>query len=121
PQFTAYHFESMTKKSEGIEKFELRLQDPDSIDAKNYRYFHTKWRDALATDADKYYVEDGFIPAADMARTPTGAGKPRILLTMYGWNESGGGTTFPRAVARRYAELGYDTAVFFAAGVHPSV
>jgi GT2 family glycosyltransferase/glycosyltransferase involved in cell wall biosynthesis/Flp pilus assembly protein TadD len=122
PRFTAFHFESMTKKSEGIEKFELRLQDPDSIDAKNYHYFHGKWGSFLQVDAARYYVEDGFMPAAQTstAQKQTPAGKPRILLTMYGWSESGGGTTFPRAVAKRYAELGYETAVFYAAGTHSS-
>lgn len=123
PHFTALHFESMTKKSEGIEKFELRLQDPNSVDAKNYRYFHAKWDNVLEIDANKYYAEDGFIPAIlpEVEQPETSAGKPRILLTMYGWNESGGGTTFPRAVAKRYAALGYEVAVFFAAGTHPSV
>jgi glycosyltransferase involved in cell wall biosynthesis/ADP-heptose:LPS heptosyltransferase/2-polyprenyl-3-methyl-5-hydroxy-6-metoxy-1,4-benzoquinol methylase/Flp pilus assembly protein TadD len=43
-----------------------------------------------------------------------------ILFTMYGWNESGGGTTFPRSVAVRLASMGYDIAVFYAAGSHPS-
>ncbi len=120
----AYHFESMTKKNEGIEKFELRLQDPDSIDAKNYYYFHRKWDGVLIEDANSYYAEDGFIPPVSQhERTDQhkSTEKPRILMTMYGWKESGGGTTFPRAVARRYAALGYDTAVFYAAGVHSSV
>lgn len=117
PLFAAYHFESMTKKSEGIEKFELRLQDPNSIDAKNYFYFHEKWKGVLVTDADSYYTEDGLLPANTGEQS---TGHPRILMTMYGWRESGGGTTFPRAVARRYAALGYEVAVFYAAGIHPS-
>lgn len=46
--------------------------------------------------------------------------KPRIMLTMFGWNEAGGGTIFPKAVAKRFAERGYDVAVFYAAMDHPS-
>lgn len=126
PRFAAYHFESMTKKSEGIEKFELRLQDPNSIDAKNYHYFHEKWRGVLRVDADEYYAADGFVsPFPATAEKSTEhqrvEKKLRILMTMYGWNESGGGTTFPKAVAAHYAELGHEVAVFYAAGRHPSV
>lgn len=123
PRFSAYHFESMTKKSEGIEKFELRLQDPNSIDAKNYHYFHNKWRGVLRVDANDYYADDGFVqPKTSASDVPQRqAGKLRILMTMYGWNESGGGTTFPKAVALRYAELGYEVAVFYAAGKHDAI
>ncbi len=54
--------------------------------------------------------------------TPAGAGaSARILFTMYGWDEDGGGTMFPKAVARRLARLGYDVAVFYAAKIHPEV
>lgn len=38
----------------------------------------------------------------------------QILLVTYGWNESGGGTTFPKSVALELAERGYDVAVFYA-------
>lgn len=38
----------------------------------------------------------------------------RILLTTYGWRESGGGTTFPRAVALELTRRGYEVAVFYA-------
>ena len=40
-------------------------------------------------------------------------------MTMYGWTESGGGTTFPRAVAKALAKKGFDVSVFFAGGKHP--
>jgi glycosyltransferase involved in cell wall biosynthesis/ADP-heptose:LPS heptosyltransferase/2-polyprenyl-3-methyl-5-hydroxy-6-metoxy-1,4-benzoquinol methylase len=43
-----------------------------------------------------------------------------ILFTMYGWKESGGGTTFPRSVAKRLVTLGFDVTVFYAAGNHPT-
>lgn len=38
----------------------------------------------------------------------------KILLTMYGWNESGGGTTFPRAVALELVKRGHEVTVFYA-------
>jgi glycosyltransferase involved in cell wall biosynthesis/SAM-dependent methyltransferase len=40
--------------------------------------------------------------------------KPRVLFTMYGWNESGGGTTFPKSVVEELVSRGYDVGVFFA-------
>ncbi len=46
--------------------------------------------------------------------------RPRILLTMYGWNESGGGTTFPKSVALAFARRDYDVAVFYATAQHPA-
>lgn len=42
-----------------------------------------------------------------------------ILMTMYGWNESGGGTLLPKQLAIALAEKGYRVIVFFAAGEHP--
>lgn len=44
----------------------------------------------------------------------------RILITMYGWNDTGGGTMFPKAVAENLAENGYEVAVFYAAHDHPT-
>ena len=38
----------------------------------------------------------------------------RVLFTMYGWNESGGGTTFPKSVARELAARGNQVSVFYA-------
>ncbi len=38
----------------------------------------------------------------------------RVLFVMYGWNETGGGTTFPRALAIELARRGLDVSVFFA-------
>ncbi|MEQ8189710.1 MAG: glycosyltransferase, partial [Candidatus Eremiobacterota bacterium] len=45
--------------------------------------------------------------------------KTRILFTMYGWNETGGGTTFPRACAKKLANMGMDVAVFYGTANHP--
>lgn len=39
-----YHLESITKKSINLEKFELKIGDPNSIDFRNYQYFHNKWK-----------------------------------------------------------------------------
>ncbi|MGA2296552.1 MAG: glycosyltransferase [FCB group bacterium] len=50
----------------------------------------------------------------------TNRNKNKILFTMFGWNESGGGTTFPKALAQRLVEAGWDVAVFFAGGFHPT-
>ncbi|MDR3554920.1 MAG: glycosyltransferase, partial [Syntrophobacteraceae bacterium] len=45
----------------------------------------------------------------------------RILFTMVGWKESGGGTIHPRALALRLARMGHDVGVFYAAQKHPAV
>lgn len=39
---------------------------------------------------------------------------PKILFTMYGWDESGGGTTFPRSIALELVRRGHEVAVFYA-------
>ncbi|MDK9717030.1 MAG: glycosyltransferase [Trichlorobacter sp.] len=39
---------------------------------------------------------------------------PDILFVTYGWNETGGGTIFPRVVAEALAASGYRVSVFFA-------
>lgn len=41
--------------------------------------------------------------------------KKKILMTMYGWNEEGGGTQLPKAIAYSLAEQGNDVHVFYAA------
>src|SRR3712207_1894984 len=48
----------------------------------------------------------------------------RIILTSFGWNDSGGGTLVPRLVAKELARRGWDVTVFHAAvgrteGPHP--
>jgi glycosyltransferase involved in cell wall biosynthesis len=45
----------------------------------------------------------------------------RIVLTAFGWNDSGGGTTVPRVAAKELARRGWDVTVFHAAtGRDPS-
>jgi ADP-heptose:LPS heptosyltransferase/glycosyltransferase involved in cell wall biosynthesis len=52
---------------------------------------------------------------------PQGEGRVRVLFTMYGWNESGGGTTLPKAEAIEIAKKGIDIGVFYAGQNHSSV
>ncbi|MBM2813850.1 MAG: hypothetical protein HW421_612 [Ignavibacteria bacterium] len=202
PKVSAYHFESITKKLRGLEQFESFVRNPNGMDSRNNEYFLEKWQGFLFEDADKYYLEDGFlnlvsderiindyiqrvdfivnkikfyfnneqqnravrliqilfqttdininfsekgqlerIPGSQLENaerfitdseeqnqesqqiskpTPadkivTSTKKMKILFTMYGWNESGGGTTFPKSVAKRLNKKGYDVAVFYAA------
>lgn len=43
-------------------------------------------------------------------------GKPRrLMITAFGWNDSGGGTTVPRLTAKELARRGWDVTVFHAA------
>jgi glycosyltransferase involved in cell wall biosynthesis len=44
------------------------------------------------------------------------AGKPRrLMITAFGWNDAGGGTTVPRLAAKELARRGWDVSVFHAA------
>ncbi|MCA9323347.1 MAG: glycosyltransferase, partial [Planctomycetes bacterium] len=44
---------------------------------------------------------------------------PRILFTMYGWKDEGGGTILPRQIIRELARRGHEVAVLYAS-VRPS-
>lgn len=44
--------------------------------------------------------------------------KKKILMTMFGWNESGGGTIFPKSVAIELVKQGYEVSVFFSGVNH---
>lgn len=187
----AYHYESITKKSEGLFKFESFLRNPDGMDAKNNEYFREKWKNHLISDADLYYLEDGFYGLVSekdrsseyiqriekfhklaseaikskgehlkkklsqllysnedtdfisdphkLVRTSVFAlanaeselgistreadpsewksassSLPRILMTMFGWAENGGGTILPRSIAKKLAADGFEVAVFYA-------
>jgi glycosyltransferase involved in cell wall biosynthesis len=48
--------------------------------------------------------------------TPRAAGKPRkLMITAFGWNDAGGGTTVPRLAAKELVRRGWDVTVFHAA------
>jgi glycosyltransferase involved in cell wall biosynthesis len=51
------------------------------------------------------------------ARGANGARRPsrRLMMTAFGWNDSGGGTTVPRLAAKELARRGWDVTVFHAA------
>ncbi|MDR0927293.1 MAG: glycosyltransferase [Ignavibacteria bacterium] len=44
----------------------------------------------------------------------------KMLFTMYGWNETGGGTKLPKAVVKELAKRGFEVAVFYATASHPT-
>jgi len=194
PKVVATHFESITKKQEGIEKFERFIENPDSTDAINHNYFHSKWGEVIEVDAEKYYMQDQLyglvnnkeksklfenevrtlfellMKIPDYKRNQIGSNvssilfnlpnidyinnktllfsiplpklieanqiieqslnsiekkddkrKFKILMTMWRWKDTGGGTTFPNSIANKLSELGHEVYVFFAGGVHESV
>jgi GT2 family glycosyltransferase/glycosyltransferase involved in cell wall biosynthesis/predicted SAM-dependent methyltransferase len=185
----AYHHESITKKSEGLQRFESFIINPEGLDAENNRIFQSKWKDILKADADKYYEEDGFYGlvsnksiseqytarlnefvsnaniiinkkgvqfrkklaeilfgdagvdfiskpqyllrtsvfdlkqaekeigiSTDYIRekTSTPQSLPRVMFTMYGWEDSGGGTILPNQIAKKLVAEGFEVAVFYA-------
>ncbi|MBM3268967.1 MAG: glycosyltransferase [Candidatus Sericytochromatia bacterium] len=64
--------------------------------------------------------DDGFTVDAESrsgAGTKACAGQ-RILMVMYGWAESGGGTILPRSIAKELVARGHEVCVFYA-GVAP--
>ncbi len=46
------------------------------------------------------------------------SGRQRLLITAFGWNDAGGGTTVPRLTAKELARRGWDVTVFHAAVDH---
>ncbi len=60
------------------------------------------------------------IPVRPAARRRPHAGEPRkLMMTAFGWNDGGGGTTVPRLAAKELARRGWEVTVFHAA-VRPS-
>jgi len=98
----AYHYESKTKLEEGIEKFQRFLNDPTNIDFQNQQYFDIKW---------KSFLLKKYLGKIENINSPK-----RILMTMFGWNESGGGTSYPKAIAKALVQLGHSVTVMYAGG-----
>ena len=194
-----YHFESITKESIDIKKYDRFFNDSDGSDSKNNTYFNNKWENFIEVDDDKYFnldkmpglMTNPIIKAEFLQRieiviaqlhnyleqnnefrtgqlidilfeslvsantiteydiynvsekrlseaekyiskkefdtnSPTNVKeiktqemllnntKPKILFVMYGFNESGGGTIFPKALAIELSKMGYQIAVFYA-------
>jgi len=184
PEVVGIHHESITKKSEGIKKFERFITEPDSYDAKNHKHFLSKWEKTLKVDANEFYLDDKLYgiagdvtkfelfqeklkelfealkplpeelyqrkakkvseilfanPSYDFVANvnvllntsydklleaiefvkygefeDNSKKKLKILMTMFAWNESGGGTIFPRDVAVDYVKQGYEVLVVYA-------
>ena len=56
------------------------------------------------------------IPATPAAKPRGGHGsKGQLLMTSFGWNDAGGGTTVPRLAAKELARRGWEVTVFHAA------
>lgn len=113
---SAYHYESITKIDVGMEKFERFFKNTNSYDKANHEYFLSKWSDKLEVDADKHLRGE-----TDISSVKSTNNKKRVLFTMYGWNEVGGGTTFPKAVAKGLVLKGYEVYVIYATGNHPQI
>lgn len=112
PKVSATHHESITKKKVGMDKFERYFKNEDSYDKANHEYFLSKWKDKLVVDS----VVQTTTKQQDIN---VDSDKKRILFTMYGWNEVGGGTTFPKSVAKGLVLKGYEVYVIYATGKHP--
>jgi len=61
-------------------------------------------------------IERAAAPARPLTSRPSPNGRPRrLMMTAFGFNDSGGGTTVPRLAAKELARRGWDVTVFHAA------
>ncbi|MFA6572281.1 MAG: glycosyltransferase, partial [Bacteroidota bacterium] len=140
PEIVLTHYESNTKKIRQVLGDDL--MDIDSPrEQKNRELFFKKWGHLVKCDDKDFYAEDGYriegnylilnVPEeSDIENLilieedqpndikNINEDQKRILFTMFGWHESGGGTMFPRTVAEQLSAEGYIISVFYAAGNH---
>jgi len=65
--------------------------------------------------ASKLRARAAAMPVIQRRRRPAGTEPRRLLMTSFGFNDSGGGTTVPRLAAKELARRGWDVTVFHAA------
>lgn len=65
--------------------------------------------------ATKLRARAAAMPVAEPRRARAGSPPRRLLMTAFGFNDSGGGTTVPRLAAKELARRGWDVTVFHAA------
>ncbi|WP_136514980.1 glycosyltransferase [Geomonas edaphica] len=107
PSSVVTHLESRTKRLIGLEQFHYE-KGVDNEEGRGRRRFLDRWR-------EKLQIDGGVLAGAgERAPVPPAAHGLSILFTMYGWNETGGGTTFPRSVALELARQGHRVTVFYA-------
>lgn len=109
PASAVIHFESRTKQLLGMDNFHYQ-QGVNNEEGRGRRRFLDRWGGHLTIDS--YLPPVPYVPPRNMSWQPHT--KTRVLLTMYGWNESGGGTIFPKSVAYELVKRGYEVAVFYA-------
>jgi GT2 family glycosyltransferase/glycosyltransferase involved in cell wall biosynthesis/radical SAM superfamily enzyme YgiQ (UPF0313 family)/MoaA/NifB/PqqE/SkfB family radical SAM enzyme/cytochrome c-type biogenesis protein CcmH/NrfG len=118
PESVLTHYESRTKRLIGLDNFHYQ-RGVDNEEGKGRKRFLEKWSSTLERDDQKIFLEDGMLlerslPPQEQVTRVIEAKPLRILFTMYGWNESGGGTTFPKAVTKELASRGHHLSVFYA-------
>ena len=109
PDSVVTHFESRTKQLVGMNNF-LYQRGVENEEGRGRRRFLEIWRSYLAIDDQPTMDKCGNLSSCNMQKK-VGF---KILFTMYGWNESGGGTTFPKSVVMELVKRGYTVAVFYA-------
>lgn len=116
PKSVVIHLEARTKRLMGLDNFHYR-KGLENEEGRGRRRFLEKWGKALRIDDNRYFAEDGFSTAAPAVATPSApaekGGVKRILFTMYGWDDEGGGTILPRQIANALAARGYELSVIF--------
>jgi len=92
------------------EIFGTPKQPPPSIDEFNYYDFILGGGDALNYEYSS--KTDISSPSPEVVIIPPPV-LPRLLFTMYGWNEHGGGTTLPKSITKELVQRGFEVAVFY--------
>ncbi len=108
PQSVLTHFEAQTKRLVGLENFHYK-KGVDNEEGRGRQKFLSKWKEKIEIDDRRYYEEDGFL-----SQVSESANRLKILFTMYGWNETGGGTIFPKALAQELVKRDCRVSVFYA-------
>jgi len=105
PESILVKFVKNPQSEDTQENIELSASDIDEGD----------YLQILFNDANPKKVSAENLPSIQHVEKPI-----KILFTMYGWDESGGGTQLPRSIATALSKEGFDIAVFYAAGKHSS-
>jgi GT2 family glycosyltransferase/glycosyltransferase involved in cell wall biosynthesis/SAM-dependent methyltransferase len=101
-------------------------------DSNAYNAISTEERDELKSIAEAEHYDSDEIDIdllQEVVTMKSKADKParkqsnkrKIMITMFGWSEKGGGTYIPKSLGRALVRKGYEVAIFYAGGVKEDI
>jgi GT2 family glycosyltransferase/glycosyltransferase involved in cell wall biosynthesis/predicted SAM-dependent methyltransferase/Tfp pilus assembly protein PilF len=98
-------------------------------DPKAYNAISKEEQEELKTIAEEEHYEPAEIDIDLLEEVvglkseskPRSNKKRRIMITMFGWEEKGGGTYIPRSLGKALLSKGYEVAIFYAGGIKEDV